>query len=216
MAKKKNICYVVWKGHQTGLFDSWTECQKQISGFPGAEYKGFSSYEEAQVALERSYLDYKQTKKSSTTNDSAITLQHSNQVVYDLEALSVDAACSGNPGLMEYRGVWVGSGKEVFKVGPFKKSTNNIGEFLALVHGLAYLKQENKESIILYSDSRIAMGWVKKKKCNTKLVCTNVNARSFELIRRAEKWLQTHTYKTKIVKWETKEWGEIPADFGRK
>ncbi|MGB0789138.1 MAG: ribonuclease H, partial [Marinirhabdus sp.] len=38
----------------------------------------------------------------------------------------------------------------------------------------------------------------------------------FELIARAEKWLRTNTYTTKVVKWETRAWGEIPADFGRK
>ena len=60
------------------------------------------------------------------------------------------------------------------------------------------------------------MGWVKKKKCNTKLKKTSKNARIFELVTRAEHWLKNNTYNTKVVKWETKAWGEIPADFGRK
>lgn len=90
-----------------------------------------------------------------------------------------------------------------------------MGEFLALVHGLAFLKKYNSDRNI-YSDSKIAIGWVKRKKCNTKLKRTAQNKQLFELIERAEYWLKTNTYSTKILKWETKAWGEIPADFGRK
>ena len=48
MAKK---IYAVRKGRQTGLFDSWAECQKQTTGFSGAEFKSFSSKEEAMQFL---------------------------------------------------------------------------------------------------------------------------------------------------------------------
>ena len=44
----------------------------------------------------------------------------------------------------------------------------------------------------------------------------NKNKGLFELIDRALVWLKENTYTTTIVKWETKAWGEIPADFGRK
>jgi ribonuclease HI len=60
------------------------------------------------------------------------------------------------------------------------------------------------------------MSWVLKKKCNTKLESTLENQQLFELIERAEQWLKSNTFSTKIIKWETKVWGEIPADFGRK
>jgi ribonuclease HI len=116
---------------------------------------------------------------------------------------------------MEYRGVDTQTGKVLFHKGPFERGTNNIGEFLALVHGLAHLKKEGSDRII-YSDSRIAMGWVRKKKCGTKLAPHSSNKILFELIARAESWLKDNTYKTPVVKWETKAWGEIPADFGRK
>ena len=116
---------------------------------------------------------------------------------------------------MEYRGVDTQTGKLLFHKGPYERGTNNIGEFLALVHGLAHLKKEGSDRII-YSDSRIAMGWVRKKKCGTKLAPHSSNKILFELIARAESWLKDNTYKTPVVKWETKAWGEIPADFGRK
>jgi len=127
----------------------------------------------------------------------------------------VDAASSGNPGVMEYQGVDTKTKKKLFKQGPFPEGTNNIGEFLAIVHGLAFLKQ-NKSNRIIYTDSRTAMSWVRKKKCNTKLVETSKNKAVFDLIRRAIDWLNKNTYATPIAKWETKAWGEIPADFGRK
>mgnify|MGYP000392105859 CR=1 FL=1 len=130
-------------------------------------------------------------------------------------SISVDAASSGNPGVMEYQGVDTKSKKKLFKQGPFPEGTNNIGEFLALVHGLAYLK-ERKSDRIIYTDSRTAMSWVRKENCNTKLKETAKNKALFDLIRRAIDWLKKNSYQTPIVKWETKAWGEIPADFGRK
>ena len=116
---------------------------------------------------------------------------------------------------MEYQGVDTQSKKILFKQGPYKEATNNIGEFLALVHGLALLKKL-KSNQIVYSDSITAISWVKKKKCQTKLIPNKDNKEVFVLIHRAINWLNTNSYNTKIVKWETKNWGEIPADFGRK
>ena len=130
-------------------------------------------------------------------------------------SLAVDAACSGNPGDMEYRGVYVATGQELFRVGPMKKGTNNIGEFLAIVHGLALLKNKGSD-LPIYSDSRNAILWVRKKKCKTLLERVPENEPIFNLIERAEKWLNENSYTTRIIKWETSEWGEIPADFGRK
>jgi ribonuclease HI len=132
-----------------------------------------------------------------------------------LESLSVDAACSGNPGKMEYRGVYTKTGEEIFHQGPFVHGTNNIGEFLALVHGLAFLKQKNS-NLPIYTDSQIAIGWVKAKRNQTKLIRTEENAGLFDLITRAETWLKQNEYTTTILKWETAVWGEVPADFGRK
>ena len=131
------------------------------------------------------------------------------------EAIAVDAACSGNPGPMEYRGVHLPSGKQIFHFGPVQ-GTNNIGEFLAIVHALALLKQRNLPTMTIYSDSRTAQIWVQKRKCKTTLQRTPENAELFDIIERAERWLQTNTYSNPILKWDTENWGEIPADFGRK
>jgi len=211
MSKKK--FYVVWNGRKKGVFTSWKVCKQQIDGFDGAQYKSFADLNEAEIAATKNYEDYKgkNTKKPTLTADEKAKYGAPN-----LESISVDAACSGNPGKMEYRGVLTHNKKEIFIKGPFKNGTNNIGEFLALVHGIALLKNKNKEDIPIYSDSRIAMSWVKQKRCKTNMHFDVSNIDLLELIKRAEKWLKENTFKNPILKWETKAWGEIPADFGRK
>lgn len=212
MAKGKKY-YVVWTGKIPGVFNSWNDCKKSIDGFPGAEYKSFTSKEEAETAFTRSYLDYKGVNTKKPVGDKALLAKIGKP---NLQSIAVDAACSGNPGLMEYRGVVTQTHKQLFIQGPFKEGTNNIGEFLALVHGLAYLQKIGKPELPIYSDSKIAIAWVKAKQCRTKTMPTKNNKELFDLIKRGEKWLQENTYKNPILKWETKVWGEIPADFGRK
>ena len=131
------------------------------------------------------------------------------------QAWAVDAACSGNPGPMEYRCVDLATGAEVFHFGPVH-GTNNIGEFLAIVHALALMERDGIKGKIIYSDSRNAMLWVKKKQCKTKLARTPRTEQLYQIIARAENWLRTHQINTPILKWETQKWGEVPADFGRK
>jgi len=130
-------------------------------------------------------------------------------------SIAVDAACSGNPGKMEYRGVYLRTGKEIFHFGPVF-GTNNIGEFLAIVHGLALLKQKGLNDMPIYSDSVNAQLWVRKKKCKTTLERNEKTEKLYQMIERAEAWLKNNTYANPIIKWPTDQWGEIPADFGRK
>ena len=212
MSKKKKKYYTVWKGHHTGVFDSWDDCKAQIKDVQGAQYKSFETFEAAKQAFKGDYKNYI-TKGKFKSTLSEEQLRKIGQPNYN--SISVDAASSGNPGIMEYRGVETKSKKQLFIQGPFPEGTNNIGEFLAIVHGLALLKKHNS-NLIIYTDSRTAISWVKKKPCNTKLQRIAKNEKLFELIDRAISWLKTTTYSTPIVKWETKAWGEIPADFGRK
>ena len=218
---KKSKYYVVWDGFAPGVYDSWEECQLPVEGYKGAKYKAFDSQEDAieafrgraeeHIGLLRGISDH--CKGSNATPKQKIPATASPAIIRD--SLAVDAACSGNPGTMEYRGVYVATGQEIFRLKPMQQGTNNIGEFLAIVHGLAYLKQHNSH-IPIYSDSRNAILWVKHKQCKTRLQRTAVNAPIFDLIARAEAWLRNNTYSNPIIKWETETWGEIPADFGRK
>lgn len=211
MAKQKY--YVVWDGVNPGIYSSWTECQLQIKGYEGAKYKSFDTREEAERAFSSSPYAYIGKNAKNTKEIRQLSSGILPDVIIE-NSLAVDAACSGNPGPMEYRGVHVASRQEIFHFGPMK-GTNNIGEFLALVHGLALLKQKGFDMPV-YSDSVNAISWVKQKKCKTKLPRTPETENLFLLIERAEKWLRENSYSTRILKWETKEWGEIPADFGRK
>ena len=208
MAKKRY--YVVWSGVNTGIFSSWDECQAQIKGVKQALYKSFDTLEEAQRAYSSSPRNYIGKTTDKKTKNSTGELPAN---VYK-NALAVDAACSGNPGQMEYRGVYLATGEEVFHFGPIL-GTNNIGEFLAIVHALALLKQKNS-SIPIYSDSRNALLWIKQRSCKTKLEHNAKTEAVYEYIERAEKWLRENSYNNQLIKWETAEWGEIPADFGRK
>ncbi len=211
MAKAKY--YVVWKGNTPGIYNNWEDARKQVEGFEAAKYKSFPTHEEAIEAFEKGYEGY--LKKAATPK--AVSKLMKNTAVGQpiKDSIAVDAACSGNPGLMEYRGVYTATSQQLFHQGPFKQGTNNVGEFLALVHGLALLKQKESK-LPIYSDSVNAIKWVQKKKAKTLLERTPENEPIFNLIERAEKWLKENTYTTKILKWETAEWGEIPADFGRK
>lgn len=203
MAKPKY--YTVWKGREAGVFNTWEACRKQVDGFDGALYKSFETRQEAETALTRKPFSYfKRKGKPEPVKMPAME-----------PSLSVDAACSGNPGVMEYRGVWTHNREQVFHKGPFPQATNNIGEFLAIVHALALLKKNNS-NLPIYTDSLTALKWVRTRIVKTKLQPTVENEPLFDLIERAVNWLNANTYSNEIRKWDTKSWGEIPADFGRK
>ena len=211
MGKKRKF-YVIWKGKRPGIYDNWEACKAEIEGVKNAQYKSFETRQEAELAFNSNYAEYK-GKNKEKPELSAEDLLRIGEPNY--HSVAVDAASSGNPGRMEYRGVDTRSGKTLFKQGPFEEGTNNVGEFLAIVHALAYLKKRKSDRII-YSDSRTAMSWVAKKACNTKLERTPANKKLFELVDRAVQWLRNNNYNNPVVKWETRAWGEIPADFGRK
>ncbi len=201
--------YVVWKGRVPGIYSDWATAKAQIDQFDGARFKGFSTREEAEAAYAAgpkpipAYMTTRrEVPKPSTEKPLA-------------RAIAVDAACSGNPGVMEYRGVSLWDNKEIFHH-KYELGTNNIGEFLAIVEGLARLKQAGTEDVTIYSDSMIAIGWVQQGKCKTKLSVSPRTAQLLDVVRRAEGWLKANPFSTPIIKWPTEQWGEIPADFGRK
>ena len=219
MGKKK--FYVVWHGANPGIYDSWKDCKLQINGFEGAVYKSFDSKEEAEKAYSSSpYIYIGTQKKAEAENPSADVPQDRHDTVLPLppevpaEALAVDAACSGNPGPMEYRGIYLRTGETVFHFGPVY-GTNNIGEFLAIVHALALMKQKGIRMPV-FSDSRNAIEWVKHKHCKPTLERNARTEALFNMIERAENWLKANPADVPIHKWDTNRWGEIPADFGRK
>ena len=215
MKTSKKKYYVVWAGHDTGVFDNWEDAQQQINGFKGARYKAFDSQEAAVNAYRGDPSEYIGVIRNIFTHQAA-------PVNYDAfpeirqDALAVDGACAKNPGPMEYRCVRVGTGEEVFHMGPLADGTNNIGEYLALVHALALLDKQGDHSTPVYSDSRTAQSWLRRRGHKSTLAHTPANARIFELLARADAWVQSHAILNPVIKWNTDDWGEIPADFGRK
>lgn len=208
MAKKKY--YVVWEGVEPGIYSDWGSCQAQIKGFPNAKYKSYKSQQEAEDAYYNGANN--EIKRNISGLKKAINVDHPD---INRASWSVDAACSGNPGVMEYQGVHTSDGSQIFHK-KFPLGTNNIGEFLAIVHALALLQKLGDQTMPIYSDSRNAILWVKKKKAKTTLVKNSKTKGLHDTIIRAEKWLTENTFKNPLLKWETKIWGEIPADFGRK
>lgn len=210
-AKKKY--YVVWMGKQSGVYDNWNDCRAQVMHVEGAKYKSFESLAEAQSAFQEGYPAYYRNHPKVDSGLHLIIKEGDPRPI--LESLSVDAAWNTATRMMEYRGVYVATGEEWFHKGPFPNASNNIGEFLALVHGIALCKQKNL-SIPIYSDSITALAWVRHKKHKSIILPTEENAVLFELMRRAEYWLHNNSYTNQLLKWNTPLWGEIPADFGRK
>ena len=206
MAKGK--FYVVWNGRNVGVYSDWDSCKMQIEGFKGAQYKSFPDRASAEDAFRNGY----EASQKSIANSQQPTANSQQPIG---QSIAVDAACSGNPGKVEYQGVFVETKTHLFKSPVFEGGTNNIGEFLAIVHCLAW-QQKKKISFPIYSDSLNAQKWVREGVCKTKLVENEKNKYLFEVIRRAEKWLKENSFRVPIYKWRTDIWGEIPADFGRK
>lgn len=228
MAQKKEKYYVVWSGREPGIYRTWAECERQVKGVEGARFKSYESQSEAEAAYanpaaipqprgpERVFTGGG-TPESVLVKDPSTGLYTVRPGTVDppeLDALAVDAACSGNPGVMEYQGVYVATGTRVFHYRA-ERGTNNIGEFLALVHGLSYMKKHHLRQVI-YSDSVNAMGWVRQGVCKSKLPVDGRTQELWDYVHRAEAWLRQNSYTTRILKWRTECWGEIPADFGRK
>lgn len=212
MAKKKKF-YVVWEGRKNGIFETWDECKKQVDKIFGAKYMSFPTRADAEKAYSEGYKKYWGLRKKNKT---LLSEEESKKIGPPIEnSISVDGACEGNPGIAEYQGVNTGTKMKIFHGGPFQEGTNNIMEFLALVHAISYCKKKDIK-LPIYSDSKIAISWIKLKKCRTNLRATEKNSDLFAVIERAEKWLSENSFSNKILKWETRAWGENPADFGRK
>ncbi|ALS24266.1 MULTISPECIES: ribonuclease H [Paenibacillus] len=218
MAKSK--FYVVWEGRRPGIYKTWAECQAQTNGYPQAKFKAYESESDAKKAFEAGWKKAFGAAARAQANGAAKSADGQAAAgelptEIELDSLSVDVGCSGNPGIVEYKGVYTRTGEVLFQHPPISKGTNNMGEFLAIVHGLAYLKKQGS-AMTIYSDSMTAISWVRKKAVASTLVRDASTKEIWTLVDRAEAWLKHNSYPNKIVKWNTKAWGEIKADYGRK
>lgn len=214
MANKQKF-YVVWKGRRTGIFDTWAQAEPQVKGFQGADHKSFDTRAKAEAAWRQGHV----ARGQYVPSDVKPVARWKQARLLGIEppilpSYCADAACSGNPGKLEYRAGNTETGELLFER-KFPEGTNNIGEFLGIVEALMLLR-EQRDGAPIYTDSVNAIAWVKAKQCKTQLLKSTHNRTLFEHIARAEQWLRVHTYPNTILKWRTEDWGEIPADYGRK
>ncbi|MCG7408736.1 ribonuclease H family protein [Paenibacillus sp. ACRRX] len=207
--------YVVWAGNQPGIYTSWPECKSQVDNYKDAKYKSYPSKAEAEKAYREGWTKHWGKKAAGGSKQVQTKTAAAVQTEIDYDSISVDVGTKGNPGPIEYRGVHTQTGEVLFARGPIPNGTNNLGEFLAIVHSLAYLKQKGSTQTV-YSDSRTALKWVREKKVATTLERNESTREVWDLVDRAVQWLQKNTYDNKLLKWETQVWGEIKADYGRK
>lgn len=206
--------YGVWSGKQTGVFETWAECSAQVSGFKGAQYRKITAntLADAQKVFEQESYQEGVKAKTETASTAVKPVQKGPDIAF---ALTVDGA--DNSVESEYQAVWYPSREPAFKSKVFKGGTNNIAEFLGLVHAIRYL-HETKKGTVIYTDSMTALAWVRNKRANTTAGQTGRLTEELKhLIGEAEAYLLTNGIgDIELHKWDTKQWGEIPADFGRK
>lgn len=209
MSKKKQKFYTVWKGRKPGVYDNWEDCKAQTDGFEGARFRSFATKELAEKAFNTDYHEF--------LNFGNETASENNIKDYETNAIAVDASCTGNPGMTEFQGIDLRTGKKIMESKNYTKGTNNIGEFLAIVKCLEMIRiGKIKGNPIIYSDSQAAIAAVKNKKMKTSLTEDTDTREILQDLAKGTKMLNTYDYKTEIRKWDTQKWGEIPADFGRK
>lgn len=222
MAKVKY--YVVWVGKKTGVFTTWAECQAQVSGVKDSKFKSFETKQQAESAFKDGWQRHwgsgknaapAQPRGQAGSSVKQTVMLEAEAASIDYDSISVDVGTRGNPGPVEYKGVDTQTGDILFYVGPIQNGTNNLGEFIAIVHALRYLKEKGSKQTV-YTDSRTALSWLRNKKVASTLKRDASTAKIWELTDEAVKWIQMNTYANKVVKWNTEEWGEIKADFGRK
>lgn len=214
MGSQKRKFYVVWEGRAPGIYDSWEECEAQVSEYPGARYKSFSNQDDAVAAFRNNGDDLAIFRQIGAHKNDIVNYSAFPEI--RLDAISVDGACAKNPGPMEYRGVMVATGEQIFHMGPLAGGTNNIGEYIAIIHAAAWLAKKGDFTTPIYSDSKTALSWIRRGHSNTSIQPDDKNTEVINLLERANRWLASNRILNPILKWNTELWGEIPADFGRK
>ena len=210
---KRPKTYVVWEGREPGIYETWEECKAQTHGVKAR----FKSYEDLDPKEARRLLEAGPPPTAPRTKTKTKTKTKGDwHGIVDPDAWAVDAATSGNPGPTEYKCVVVETGDVIFASKVYPLGTNNLGEFLAIVHAMAHMQKVGYYPP-LYSDSKIAIGWIQKKAYKTTLPRTAETEELFRTLDRAVDWIRTHDLSPYTLRlWDTPRFGENPADYGRK
>lgn len=159
MAKKKY--YAVKKGYNPGVYDNWATAENQVKGYPGAQFKGFFSKEEAYewfegiVSLEKRGASSRKKQIIAVNRDDG----EADVIIY------TDGGAINNPGPGGYGVVLQHDNKQEEFFGGYRLTTNNRMELMACIVALQKT-QRCPGKILLFSDSSyvvngISKGWVK-------------------------------------------------------
>lgn len=197
MAKNKNKYYVVWRGRETGIFDSWEACRASIDGFQGAQYKGYPTWEEAHEGHINGYWNETIIRKIDAADTEVIKRSFITDVQCDAE------------GTMTYSILDNETLTYIYQSPKYLDANNNVGQFIAIVHALAHLARTS-DTRPIYTTSDTAIAWTKKRECNTRLCRTLNNTNLFDLLIRANSWIANNSFANQILKWNTASWGNPP------
>ncbi|MGI1828075.1 ribonuclease H family protein [Ligilactobacillus salivarius] len=149
--------YAVKKGRKTGIFTTWAECQKQVSGFPKAEFKSFISKQEADNWLKEIKSSNENRRKSYSVivyTDGG-SRNHGNKKGEHVKKNDKAAWAY----LIKYQGSIISDTDGEYG------STNNRMEIMALKKALLDLKQRElqNEKILVVLDSKYVLDAITKR-----------------------------------------------------
>lgn len=160
MASKKY--YAIASGRIPGIYDTWPAAQAQVTGYPGARFKGFSTRAEAEAWIQNpacSYSPEKPLAKAPRPSSSGTSPKSGEVTIY------TDGGARYNPGPGGYGIVQIYNGERKELSGGYQLTTNNRMELMGCIVALRELEHRDKP-VTLYSDSSyvvngIVKGWAK-------------------------------------------------------
>lgn len=200
---KNNKYYVVWKGINTGVYDNWNDCKKQVNGFSGALHKSFESLDEAEKAFE----EYSESPNSTSTSIPPSP--------YSIKSFIVNGNCQDTFGEISYRWKISGSTSNAKEINLAMIGTKNIADFIAIVY-LIKLSQKVKLNLPIYTNSKTAKNWILNKKCNHHLFVSKKTEAVLAVIKETEDWLSNNAVENEILFWDSVAWGKFPLVNRRK
>ena len=158
MAKKK--IYAVRKGKTTGIFYSWDECSASVNGYPGAEYKSFTTKEEANSYLGNSFAVQIEEEKKDQKN-TALHGTESTLTAY------VDGSFDPSIGKYAFGCILLTPEGEIIRESgngqdPESLAIRNVaGEMLGAMYAVQWAINHGYPSLIIYYDYEGIAKWAK-------------------------------------------------------
>lgn len=142
--------------------------------------------------------------------------------------IAVDASMRGGKtgasnGVIEWRVVDLVTGHEIHRSNIYPQGTISLAELLAIYDGLKFFMDanlHNEEFPFLYTDSKVAYEWANGRPIKSSLPVNEATGPLWSMVWSDQGWAELpevrDVIKDKLRMWNTKEWGENPADLGYK